>query len=281
MIDTMYLKITENCNLSCPFCYVKQKQNVISFETAVSAIEAYQPKEVIFHGGAPLLHPKRTLEIIDRFPSQVFSITSNLTLPLTDERMEILERCYVATSYSADRFPNSELEQIFKKNVAKVRETEDVTLLVTLSEKQLEMPPVEFIRKLDEIGYDSILFERMYAAGLDKAFAEKMDMYLLELMKALPDARKNYLYDQMMESIISYTYLFPLTCDRNVVTVNPDGSILSCPNLCHHAERKKRRECLECNFYQYCRGDCLSFQDCCMFPKKTITYLKEEILGWQ
>lgn len=169
----MYLKITENCNLSCPFCYVKQKQNVMSLETAVSAIEAYRPEEVIFHGGEPLLYPKRTLEIIDHFPDQVFSITSNLILPLTDERLEVLDRCYVATSYSIDRFPNSELEQVFKENVAKVREFTPVTLLVTLSEKQLEMPPAELIKKLDEIGYDNILFERMYAAGLDESLLRR------------------------------------------------------------------------------------------------------------
>ena len=141
MIDSLYLKITENCNMKCPFCYVNHKDNVIDNDIVYSALKTYNPKKVIFHGGEPLLYPKKILEIMNNYPNFEYSITSNLTLPLSKDRIKIIERCKVATSYSIDRFKEEKLENIFKNNLNIANKITSITLLVTLSEEQLKIPP--------------------------------------------------------------------------------------------------------------------------------------------
>ena len=40
---------------------------------------------------------------------------------------------------------------------------------------------------------------------------------------------------------------------------------------------KLQDRCLKCKFYKYCRGDCECVRGVCAFPKKTISYLIDEV----
>ena len=90
---------------------------------------------------------------------------------------------------------------------------------------------------------------------------------------------KNILFHRILDSLTNKTPLFSLECDKRVVTLSPNGFIGNCPNLCDcpNKQRKKRKECLCCELYQYCKGDCISFQDSCMFPKNTFLKIKEKL----
>ena len=60
----MYLKVTENCNMRCPFCYVPRKPIYMTEEIAYNAIDKYSPDYIIFHGGEPLLNPNLKLKVM-------------------------------------------------------------------------------------------------------------------------------------------------------------------------------------------------------------------------
>ena len=83
---------------------MSRKNIDLPINLAIAKIKETDADRIIFHGGEPLLRPDFILKIIDTFPNKEFSITSNMTLPLTDERLKVLYRCGVATSYSVDRF---------------------------------------------------------------------------------------------------------------------------------------------------------------------------------
>lgn len=266
---TMYLRVTDECNLRCPFCYISHKQGIMSIETAMKAIKRHEPEEIIFHGGEPMLYPKFVLDIIQQTPHAYHSITTNMTLPWTEERIGVLKSCGIATSYSVDRFADAKIEAKFMENVRFANSVKDVTLLVTLSKPQLSMPPEMLAEKVEEIGCRYVLFERLYG-GDDVAAAT--DDYLLALMKLVPP-EKNVLRLQMEDAIKTGANVFSINCEKNIVTVHPDGHEQSCPNgAC--LKRKRRLECLMCELYQYCRGDCLSFQDKCHFPKEAFSYVQ-------
>ena len=277
--------MTDSCNLKCPFCYVKQKPSNLDVEKAVKYIRENEPHTVIFHGGEPLLRAAEILKIMEEVPEVPhFSVTSNLMLPLTDERLKVLERCGVATSYSVDRFTTDEQVQKFKAAMDTAKKYGTVTVIVTLSKPQLEQPPEELCKTLEWLGADYINLERLRDDSIEspeeyRELYKKTDEYLYEIFsKELVPNDKNMLLFNMEDAIHTNTPVFPIHCKDETVTLLSDGeSTTSCPNgdLC---KGEKLRECLFCELYSFCRRDCPSFSNLgCSFPKKTFLYIKERI----
>lgn len=278
MIDTMYLKITDSCNLRCPFCYVNKNNKIMTLDNAVNVIKRYNPQKIIFHGGEPLLFPELIINIMDTLPDYEYSITSNLVFDLNDMQRKVLSRCDIATSYSVDRF-SKDTFRIFKDNISWLRKIKDITLLVTLSYEQLKQEPDKLIENINELDCRYVLFERLFIDDSDDNLSLLTDNYLLKIMQ-LYKAESNVLRNQMLHSLSHNCTVFNNDCQEKVITINTDMSTQLCPNS-QHLKQTKKKECLLCEFYQYCRNDCLSFQNTCMFPKNTFKYIKEEYKSWQ
>lgn len=280
--------MTDSCNMHCPFCYVKQQPTNLDANKAITYIKAHQPRKVIFHGGEPLLRAADILQIMDATPEVAeFSITSNLMLPLTDERLEVIKRCKVATSYSIDRFNySSEQMSQFKSALERAKEYCKITVLVTLSKGQLREPPFSLCRTLKWLGADYVAFERLRDDSIDSAeeyerLYRKTDEYLYEIFtKELVPRDKNVLLMQMERALSTNTPVFYTACSENVATLLTDGvSTTSCPNG-NPMKVKKLRQCLTCDLFQFCKGDCPSFGKLsCSFPQKTFSYVKEAMLN--
>lgn len=62
-LNSVYIVITDDCNLACRYCYVpeRQKQNSLSFEKWALMVdkihEVFKPICFVFTGGEPLMHP--------------------------------------------------------------------------------------------------------------------------------------------------------------------------------------------------------------------------------
>lgn len=215
-----------------------------------------------------------------------FSVTSNLMLPLTDERMEVIKRCSVATSYSIDRFSSKEQLLQFKAAIDKVKEYDKVTILVTLSRAQLNEPPVSLCKTLDWLDGGYVFFERLRNDSIDsikeyEKLYRKTDEYLYEIFtKELVPRDKNVLLMQMERALSTNTPVFHTACSENVATLLTDGvSTTSCPNG-NPVKAQKLRQCLTCDLFQFCKGDCPSFGKLsCSFPQKTFSYIKEAMLN--
>ena len=238
-MKTLYIRITEDCNMNCPFCYVKKQNGHISIDSVKKICNQFDPNEIIFHGGEPLLYPNLCIEIINMFKDKNFSITSNLTLPLTDERLEIIKKCHIATSFSVDRFKNANLFLSFTNNVYEVAKIKDITFLVTLSREQLKQSPEELNRMLSFFPCKYIKFERLYENKYDKQLAEQTDIYLKKLMQIVP-REKNVLYQNMINSIKMNIPVFSKHCSKNILTLNTNGTLQICPNMNSNKIQKKR-----------------------------------------
>lgn len=274
--------MTNSCNLHCPFCYVQQKPTHLDAEKAIRYIKTHHPHNVIFHGGEPLLRAGDILKIMDTMPEVPrFSITSNLMLPLTEERLEVLKRCGVATSYSIDRFQTKAQLNHFKSALDKVKEFGKVTIIVTLSKPQLQQPPEELCKTLNWLGADYFNIERLWDDSISspeeyRELYQKTDEYLYEIFrKELVPNDKNMLFFQMRDAIETNTPVFHVHCERDTTTLLADGENTTfCPNG-NLIKKKRLRECLTCELGQFCKGDCPSFSKyACSFPKKTFNYVK-------
>ena len=281
---TMYLKLTESCNMKCPFCYINQKDNKMTLDIALTAIDKYKPKKIVFHGGEPLLEKKLILSILKERPEYNYSITTNLTVNIDKDIKYILRKCSVATSYSYDRFPDKELYKKFKNNFKKVLKLNNITLLVTLTKEQIRRPIEELGNVIKELNPTNITLERVRLDNITdieeyKSLYEDTDNYLFDIFSNnIIPIEKNNLYYMIERSIIDNTTTFNINCDKNTITVNPDGSTLTCPNGL--IKKSKLRECLNCDIYQYCKGDCQSFSNIsCSFPKKTLKYIEGNVIN--
>ena len=112
--DSITLNVTNNCNLSCTYCFEKAKNKcMMSKETAIKAVEkAYrdlgtdrQPFTINFFGGEPLLNWEAIKAVID-FCNEShykvrYGITTNLTL-LTEEIISYIDDSSMAILVSID-----------------------------------------------------------------------------------------------------------------------------------------------------------------------------------
>ena len=69
-IYEMYIVPTLKCNLNCKYCYVKQKNQTMTFDTAKKAVNLFldikgKKKRIIYFGGEPLVEEELLVQIID------------------------------------------------------------------------------------------------------------------------------------------------------------------------------------------------------------------------
>ena len=275
--DTMYLKTTEDCNMRCPFCYVPRKPIYMTEETAYNAINKYDPNFIIFHGGEPLLNPDVILKVMEKYPDKKYSMTSNMVIPIDEKRLEILKKLNysIATSYSIDRFHNPKEYEKFKNNIKLLK---NFTLLVTISKGQLKQKPEKLMEIINELNPEYVDLERVSIPDIQEdelTIYQWIDNYMCKMFDLLPK-EKNMLYIRMKNAIKYNIYTYNTKCTDSIITINADGTTVSCPNSCVSANKEKRSPvCFTCDIFQYCGGDCETFYGYCKFPKKTFLKVKD------
>ncbi len=97
-VETIYLEITNQCNLNCRTCYnrsgLNRERKEITAEQLKEIIEQFIPyglNRVIFSGGEPSLHSDfhSVLDLVDQYPQLSFGIVTNGT-NLDEKLIEML-----------------------------------------------------------------------------------------------------------------------------------------------------------------------------------------------
>ena len=87
-IKTVYVEITNRCNLNCATCYnrsgLNRKTSELSFKQIEHIIQSFLPyglKRFLLSGGEPTLHSEfeKILDLIDTYPQITFGIVTNGT----------------------------------------------------------------------------------------------------------------------------------------------------------------------------------------------------------
>ena len=115
--QTIILRMTDNCNLNCTYCYDKMNKNKDknNFEKDIEEVIKYilflnndekQVQKIILHGGEPLTIPINQYEIFlekltKKLPKCKFSIQTNATL-LTVEHIKLFEKYNINVGISLD-----------------------------------------------------------------------------------------------------------------------------------------------------------------------------------
>lgn len=321
MIDTkkiLYIKLTDRCNLKCSHCYAGCTiyGQDMSPEVVDKILELYpkEPTEVIFHGGEPLLCLKTLERLVDHFlhnPNCRLNITTNLCYKISNEILDILKRIhYVSTSWDTKvRFKEEGQQELWMNNCEFLVDNGIDLQINTVLTKDLvakqELRPSLALRFLSSIPHKSLHFERLSLTGRGSAVDiptwDEVDDWLYRCyLENKENFHENITIFTQYKALINgdLTGCFARNCSMKTRTINPDGTIATCPNYYNHIiatvfdqtptntlgiieamERKKNPKCFLCNLYKYCNGDCFQQYwqgDRCAFPKKLFNLLLKE-----
>lgn len=263
---TIYVKLTNNCNLACKHCYnsVCSDHEQMSEQTLERILEYISDLkeqgydvDVALHGGEPTLY-KNT----DALWDFVFScnemnvpitMTTNLAYKVTEEQIELFSRFkqadgepLVLTSWDYKiRFKNSEQERTWESSVKKLLSNDIavqpiVSLTKLLLEKKTPKSVFEYMHKL---GVRNLNFERLTCNGRaaeneDELMPtnEQVDTWLAEAYRVWKSSYSD-IYVPLLDALEwaayegKYIGCRARQCTRVVRTFNPDGSMATCPNI--------------------------------------------------
>lgn len=201
---------TTNCNLKCPYCYVKQTNEYMTLETYLQInarfgemLKSKQLDFVIYRlaGGEPLLTfdtwREPMMSFLKEFPEQSFvSILTNLT-QLTDEMLDYFQQGTFGFGVSLDGFSYSKpyhngvsSAETVKANIDRLlAKGLDCIDISTVIDKQSFLD-------IEELAHWIASRNLNWGIYLDHFFCGEMDtVEIVEKMYAVVDILKSYDYD--------------------------------------------------------------------------------------
>lgn len=307
---TIYLKVTNACNLKCKHCYNSCMNDISSMndEVLVKAkvfIEEFAQKHindavnVQFHGGEPCLYDiKKLIEFVFNTDSHniKYSITTNLVYKLTSDHLALFKKMlpyddvpYIMTSWDPGiRFPIGKLG-VWEDNVEEaIKNGIKVQPIVCVTKQLLKSyeQPKGLFKYFSEFGIRDMNFERITLTGRAaendiKPTNREVDDWLFS---AYLEYEKNGFHIPLFGNLKEAANGNLLGCRarkcmRTVLTINPDGSIATCPNmpldligsldgvdptkitrLCMKERLARFQECSVCDLFKQCNGECCQLQ---------------------
>lgn len=296
----IYIKLTNGCNLKCQHCYNeimmnKQMMKETTLEDVIHWLKEFRMTHkddnivITLHGGEPLLYDiDKTLFLINSTKDLNLSwgITTNLIYNITDKHIELfnmLENKLVKTSWDYKIRFNEQQEQLWLNNIKYLISNGFVVQPIICLTNQLinALKPSYIYNKFIELGIKQLNFERITSTG--RAETNNLRPNNKDLDVWLLDAFKEYekqdleipLFRGVLESLKgNYLGCRMRKCMKTVITINPDGSISTCPNMAnikcgtlketdeikkqslYDFENTRDMKCYFCKYFKQCNGDC-------------------------
>ena len=324
----IYLCVTNRCNLACKGCYKNSGPNANGRDLDLNSVRdllneyvsSKDDVECVFHGGEPFFKKddetiNNMIQLVTDYPQLKWSATTNLVYNLTGKILtlfNLFDEKLIKTSWDVDnyRFQTSQMKSLWEENVKTLLEKDfDVQVIITLNKETLTHEPSEILEYMKNLGVRNINFERITETG--RAFYTKVkplnkdiDEWLTKAYLQNAKTKLNVvIFDELKNIIngIETNGCRQRKCMQNVITINPDGTIATCPNIsdkhigtivngkaCYtedlkqqliKKEQKVSQECSLCQFYAVCHGECCQLESDetgCPGLKKLIETMLEE-----
>ncbi len=262
----VYLKTTDTCQLNCSHCFTNGSNGKKGFFDVAKTIDffkrlkRYHPHydngHISFHGGEPFLCPTEMMfeawnGIKDLWPNIWWSIQTNLTYKLTEDKVAVLDKiCQKSWGTSWDygiRWTNSAQEKLWRSNVKELADRgHQITVMVSLTGNVIkELQPIDIIKDLASLGVKYINFERVTADGNallnleNNIMPSNIDidrwlhlMWIQTVEHKTWESIDNLFLDSILSSLVYNTHsgCRSRSCEQKVLTLNADGTIGGCPN---------------------------------------------------
>lgn len=266
MKKTIYVKLTNNCQLQCMHCYNAFMNNNSDMPRHVlTAVfdeiidQAQQNPQIDYdcqlHGGEPLQYKDidfviQQLQRTKDFANIHWCITTNLVYKLTDQVYELFQfmtpfdrnQQFIQTSWDYKiRFANDSQLQLWTNNVKTLLSKQiQVQPTVCLTNQLInEITGKQLIDYFLELGINHLNFERITNTGRAvqnhlRPNNKDLDQWLLDAFKYYETVADKITIQLFVGVFASLQRNFlgcrARHCMETVTTYNPDGSIGGCPN---------------------------------------------------
>ena len=251
-----YVVFSYRCNLSCSYCFVKDKQIELDQSKFFKSLKELDG-DLCFFGGEPSLDLAMMERCYATNPN-FKSVSTNL-LCLTDQHISFYKRAMldVSTSWNPERFTESQLST-WKKSIQKIKAAGlSLTVMVTLTDQVIEMSPFFFSKLAESWQADAVLLQPI--VPMSEELHQRADQWLCQLKKVWPSSLKSLLQSRYQSRFLS-------ACGREVKTLQPNGEI---HKLCSMAREKiypVLDQCLQCQLRSICKP-CPLQSSCSVFKK--------------
>lgn len=259
---TCYAELTTRCNLSCPYCDIKNMDDHWNRDKFMKQLHEFDGKIILF-GGEPTLYKDRLIDVFLSDPiinRKIKSITTNF-MHIDDTILTILQMIKgVATSYSPTRFTDEEYK-IWLSNINEFGEKvkgKTIGVLATMTFEMLNMSPDEMINIMKEWNnnvIEYIQFEHYVGPETTEEYFIKCDEWLCKLYSIWDTPIK-------LKNILRIRY-WNNDCS-NIYTIHPNGELTKgCP---HNNKFYIPDKCYTCDKQEICRP-CRLQKYCSYMPK--------------
>lgn len=269
--SAVFLGVTSRCNLSCPYCFVQQKNEDMSLETAIAAVDlaianseySGNTPHVIFFGGEPLLkYNEIIVPIVKKYADQcTFSITTNGVL-LNEDIVDFFVANNVSVLLSFDGVKKvqdsqrpgkgfSSFERILNNIPYLLFRMPDITMRATVTKNSLPYLYESFCMGV-ELGFVNFSFcinayeewddddAKLYASELNKIGAE-VYYRAVKMNPELPVIRVSGLttgvldFNRVIEDKSKFNnHILRCGLGTTTFTVCPNGDITTCQERLSH-----------------------------------------------
>lgn len=260
MIDTLYVITTHQCNLKCPHCDIRLRDDFYDRDKFISSLQKYRDCDMIIFGGEPTLHFDR-IQLICQYGSPT-SISTNL-LTITPQLIDVIKQhdLGVATSWNPKRFHGTQYNRWIDN--LKVLANNDIKakVLVTLTDDLIAFDLNKLLDMFDQWsqtgGLSSIQFEPLVDGTKNQTFYDQVDQWLFDVDQLWrPTIVENYIVNQLNQ--------WHFDCSRTY-SLLPSGDIMfGCPQ--NNIGTQINMQCFNCEFVNVCQP--CRLQKCCTFPKR-------------
>jgi radical SAM protein with 4Fe4S-binding SPASM domain len=277
---SIYLKVTNRCNLRCPHCYQSSFRGDMAMDTIRQVHRRYPNARIILHGGEPTLVAADGIRrAIDILGERTYIIQSNLIHISTALPGLISEHfgSQIGTSFDTGRLPH--VNKILRNTSQLAEKGIGVSAIITVTEDLTLKTMESFIEGFQEAGGSGF---RLQFVTPVKGAPVRPSQYLKAFRTFLDHPLNSTTRRTVNASCTGMAGINGGNCAEVVRTVNPNGTVYVCPEfagqnvfpLGHITGRlRDRRLCLVPEFYQrekklalqccreywhLCRGGCVS-----------------------
>lgn len=332
MSKIVYVKTIGTCNLNCNHCFTNgssgdKTQFDIDVTTKwlddyINEVGVDNDWHIELHGGEPFLVKidkltSFTKPLREKYPGISIGATTNLTYPITSKHIKFFKEelnNQIATSWDPFiRWTSDKQFKLWSDNIKLVQSHGIVPRVNVSMSRQLmdEYDPERLIKTFEELDIRYVELERLTLGGNAQYSPDifpgndYQDKWFLELVKYYQSCDTKVVIETIdnmiarLESNLVHTGTNCRNCEQNLVTINSNGTLSTCPNvaeainyanikeppavfLTHDARVESQAKeqdipmgCLTCDVFDICGGDChqLPFDGRCGGYKRTLHYL--------
>ena len=247
-LDHLTLILTEQCNMNCSYCYQRDKRDMgfmtlpiamKAIDHALSSRKTKKPLHVHFYGGEPLLRFDTIRDLAFLYHGVKFGITTNLSIPLTDNMIKVFKENNFHLLISIDGLPNTNnktrgntdvvVSNVMKLIYAGLKDNLEARMTVTPESAKSLYP--NFVYLVRKIGFRNVDIIPQTDVEWDYNQCNALLENLNGIHSFILGTRTSVQVKNVTDLLENYQDGNAKKCDltgNKSCAVNPDGTIYAC-----------------------------------------------------